>query len=274
MPVIATDRWLHRYLKNKIGLLDYDLRLQKNIFGKNLMTYFSHSWHDQIHQHLLQNGLFLPDSSDEKTIQIMCANRFWEIAETELTQLKHEWNGPDIPVFIFPSNIRNDQLRVDLGGKSGLAHQDKMFLFICGTTSEKDLQALVTHEYNHVCRLNYLNLAEKNIRLLDAMILEGLAELAVLERFKKGFLATWTSLYPIEDAFVQWEKNFKSNLDVKKANTFHNELMYGNDTIPKWMGYNIGFHLVTSFAKKAEIDMNQMLQLPSKTILEESGFPI
>lgn len=273
MPVIATDQWLTYYLKNKIGFFDYDLRLQKNIFGKNLSPYFTHTWQDEIHQHLLQNGLFIPDLTDEKTIQEMRNKNFWEIAAVELGKLRRDWNGPDIPIFIFPSNMKNAELRVDLGGKSGLAHQNKMFLFISGSSSEKDLQVLITHEYNHVCRLNYLNQVEKNISLLDAMILEGLAELSVVGRFDKSFLAKWTSMYPIEDAFMQWEKNFKSNLDVKKARTLHNDLMYGNGTIPKWMGYNLGFHLVTSFAESTEIDMNQMIHVSSKTILEESGFP-
>lgn len=272
MPVIETDQWLNHYLKNKIGSIELDLSLQKDIFGTNLATYFPYVWKDEIHQHLLQNGLFMPNSSDENTIQVMHEKNFWNIAEAELNQLRLDWNGPDIPVFIFPSNIKNDQLRIDLGGKSGLAHQDKVFLFIDSNTSEKDLQTLITHEYNHVCRLNYLNLAEKDIELLDAMILEGLAETAVHKRFGKDFLASWTFIYPLEFALTQWEKKFTSNLRLKKANTLHNDLMYGNALIPKWMGYNIGFHLVSSFAENTTKDMKELLQVPSKTILEKTPF--
>lgn len=272
MQIITTDQWLTYYLKNKIGYFDYDLRLQKNLIGKNLAPYFSHRWQDEIHQHLLQNGLFVPDSSDDKTIQAMCDKNFWGIAEAELDQLKRVWNGPDIPVFIFPLSSKSDQLQVDLGGKSGLAHQDKLFLFVSSCSSKQDLQTLITHEYNHVCRLHYLNQAEKSISLLDSMILEGLAELAVLQRFGKGSLAKWTSIYSLADAFMQWEKNFESNLHVQKENPLSHKLMYGSDTIPKWMGYNLGYHLVTSFAEQVEMDLKQMIHLSSKTILEKSSF--
>ena len=275
MPVIATNQWLNRYLKNKIGLPDYDLSLQKNIFGKNLCPYFTHAGQDQIHQHLMQNGLFLPDPTDYENIITICSKDFWGIAECELNQLKQTWNGPDIPVFIFPSNIKNDQLRVELGGKSGVAHQDKLFLFISSTNSQKELQALIVHEYNHVCRLNYLNQLERSVSLLDAMVLEGLAELAVLNRFGEEFSAKWTSLYSVEEALAQWEKSFKANLHVKKANTRHNVLMYGNDSsIPSWMGYNIGFHLVASAIKNNKLDGDQLFHLPSETILEQSRFSV
>ncbi|ASK61230.1 hypothetical protein CFK37_02975 [Virgibacillus phasianinus] len=271
MPVAPTDQWLGLYLKNKIGLAEYDFTIQRDIFGKKLSSFFSHTW-DEIHQFLLQNGLFIPSSSDEKIIQQMTDKNVWGTAKEELNQLRCDWNGPDIPLFIFPSNQANDELRLDLRGKSGVAKHDKVVLFIGSDTSKQDLQALITHEYNHVCRLNYLNQPEEDITLLDGMILEGLAEVAVLNRLGEGPIAKWTSIYPLEYALEQWEKNAKLNLHVHKKDSFFHDFMYGNNSIPKWMGYNIGFHLVSSFAVNTREDMNKLLHLPAESILEKSAF--
>lgn len=271
MPVIATNQWLKNYLKHRLGFSELDMNIQRDALCANLTSHFSGGTTvNDIHHHLLQNGMFLPSLSDQPMIDTICVKNFWEIVEEELEQLKIEWDGPDIPIFIFPSNTKNEQIRIDFNGRSGLSHHDKIFLFVSTQTTNKELQALFTHEYNHVCRLNYLNQAEESINLLDGMVLEGLAEEAVHNRFGKDSLAKWTSLYPIEYVLEQWKKEFQANLHLKKSNTLHNAFMYGSGRVPKWMGYTIGFHLVSSFAKNTGYDMKEMLHLPSETILGNS----
>src|SRR5690625_6839523 len=45
---------------------------------------------------------------------------------------------PDIPIFIFPSDSRNQELTRHFNGKSGLAFVDKLFLFVSEKNTEKD----------------------------------------------------------------------------------------------------------------------------------------
>src|SRR5699024_2978860 len=105
-----------------------------------------------------------------------------------------KWNGPNIPIFILPSDQHNRKLQRELSGKSGLTFQDKLFLFISEDTSESELKSLFTHEYNHVCRLSQYP-KEEDYTLLDTIILEGLAENAVRERFGDQATANWTRHY-------------------------------------------------------------------------------
>lgn len=272
MPVIATDQWLKDYLNSKSGTMEKDMALQREILCRKLIAYFPNATAYDIHHHLLQNGLFLPSASDQKVIEAMCRKDYWKIIVEELKQLISKWNGPDIPVFIFPSNLKNKQLRVDFNGRSGLAYQDKICLFISSRTSEAELQALLTHEYNHVCRLQYLNKKEEDIQLLDAMVLEGMAEMAVYERLGKKYLAKWTSIYSLAYVLTYWSEWFAPNLDSKKIDMRHNLLMYGDYSIPKWLGYNMGFHLVASFAENKQIELDKILRIPSKVILDGSAF--
>lgn len=272
MPVFATNQWLKNYLNKRLGFTGLDLGIQRDTLCEHLTNYFPGTTTDEVHHHLLQNGLFLPSFSDEKTLNNMYERSFWKVVDVEFKQLKVDWNGPDVPLFIFPSNLDNEQLRVDFNGMNGLAHQDKLFLFVSSQTTDKELQALFTHEYNHVCRLSFLNQEEKHITLLDAMVLEGLAEMSVYERLGEGHLAKWTSLYSLEYALKYWKNEVESNLHLEKRNISHQQFMYGNDTIPHWIGYNIGFHLVASFVENTSYTMNEVLRLPTEKILTDSAF--
>ncbi|ASN07064.1 hypothetical protein CFK40_19615 [Virgibacillus necropolis] len=272
MPVVATNQWLDHYLTKKLGFPDLDMGIQRDTLCPHLTNYYTSITTEEIHQHLLQNGLFPPSISDEKTINKMYERNIWRNVESEFNKLKVDWNGPDVPLFIFPSNLENEQLRIDFNGLAGLAHQNKLFLFVSSQPTDKEIQALLTHEYNHVCRLNYLNQEEKTITLLDAMILEGLAEMAVHERMGKEYLAKWTSMYSLEHALKYWKGEVESNLHLQKGSIRHQQFMYGNDSIPKWMGYNIGFHLVCSFVENTTCTVNQLLRMPTEQILEESAF--
>ncbi|MDI5790224.1 DUF2268 domain-containing putative Zn-dependent protease [Bacillus licheniformis] len=75
-------------------------------------------------------------------------------------------------------------MRVEFGSKSGLAFSDKLFCFI-GRSSRSSISAIMTHEYNHVCRLENMPKEEKKMTLLDTIILEGLAEYAVSNGWEK-----------------------------------------------------------------------------------------
>lgn len=272
MKIFATDQWLKQYQASKTGSQDADFRLQQNLLCTGIRSLFPDAELSDIHLHLLENGLFLPSSTDQKLIEQLCNGSYWKLAEKELDQLKREWNGPAVSIFIFPANLANEQLRIDFQGKSGLAHHDKIFLFISDKTSEAAFWALLTHEYNHVCRLQFLNKNEYEITLLDSMIMEGLAEAAVAKHLSKAYIAPWTTIYSREYARCYWEKWVKGQMNIRKTKLRHQHLMYGDKEIPKWLGYNMGFHLVQSYMENTNSDMYRMLQLPSKEIYSDSMF--
>lgn len=274
MPVIPTDKWLRDYLNSKKDSIEENFNIQRECLCEKLITYFDDATSYDVHYHLLDHGLFLPDPMDTQVIERMIKNNAWVIIGNELEQLKNEWQGPDIPIFMFPSDFRNEQIRFELSGRSGLGYQDKLFMFVSSDTVKLALQALVTHEYNHVCRLNHLNQSEDNLTLLDAIVLEGLAERAVLERLGEDYLANWTSIYSVEVAEKYWERWLKPNLNLRKIDITHDDYLYGNGKIPKWIGYNVGYHLVSSYVKSERKSIDEVLSIPTKEILEGSDFSI
>ena len=60
-----------------------------------------------------------------------------------------------------------------------------IFLFVCGRNSVEELKVLLAHEYHHICRLHQIETKETEYTLLDTMIMEGLAEQAVTERYSE-----------------------------------------------------------------------------------------
>ncbi|MGY0694885.1 DUF2268 domain-containing protein [Virgibacillus sp. FSP13] len=274
MAVMDTRKWLKEYLRNKGSSRVNNLEHQRKCIIEKLVSYFPGSSSSAIHDHLLQHGLFLPNGQDEDIINSLNNDNPWKIAREELVRLAKEWGGPNIPVFIFPSDSNNRQLKRDFNGLSGVSHQDKVFLFVSGSTSQKELQAIITHEYNHVCRLYYLDKKEKDMELLDSIVLEGLAEMAVQERLGTDHLAKWTSIHPIDSALNYWRKWLKPNIKLSKADPRHNELLYGGGFVPKWLGYNAGYHLVSSFIKNKQMHIKETLHLPAEAIVEGSDFPV
>ena len=63
-----------------------------------------------------------------------------------------------------------------------------IFLFVCGRNSLEELKALLAHEYHHICRLHQIETKETEYTLLDTMIMEGLAEQAVTERYTEKIM--------------------------------------------------------------------------------------
>lgn len=101
----------------------------------------------------------------------------------EYEKLKSWLKGPDVPIFILLSDSYNRTVQEEYNGKAGLSMRHVIFLFVCGRNSVEELKALLTHEYHHICRLHQIETKETEYTLLDTMIMEGLAEQAVYERY-------------------------------------------------------------------------------------------
>ena len=186
-------------------------------------------------------------------------NHVWEIVQNEAQILQEMWKGPDVPIFIFPSDISNETMKLEFNGKSGLSFKDKLFLFISEENDEAEIRSLLTHEYNHVCRLTYYPKHEDDYTLLDTIILEGLAENAVRERFGEEFLSSWTSLYTDKELLKMWEKLIVPNRSILKTDPKLHELLYGSPLYPYMAGYAVGYFLVKKYMKINQFTSKDLL---------------
>lgn len=252
MSVIDTDKWL---------LEAYDQPIK---ICENLRELFGGASASEIYDYLLQYGMYDPLTVEKNRILKLQKNNVWRMVQNEAKILQRLWEGPDIPIFIFPSDTSNEIMNIEFNGKSGLSFKDKLFLFISEKNNEAEIRSLLTHEYNHVCRLTYYPKQEDNYTLFDTIILEGLAENAVRERVGKDFLSSWTTLYKDKELLKMWQKLIVPNLTILKTDPKYYELLYGSSLYPKMAGYSVGYFLVDTFMK---INL-----LPSKDLLSIEPF--
>ncbi|MUK90415.1 Zn-dependent protease [Ornithinibacillus sp. L9] len=257
MSVIETDQWL---------LNDYEDPLK---LCERIEDYFSGASASEIYQHLAINGMYRrPSKHGEEIVQGLQDKRFWDIIKWEERKLQKKWNGPDIPILILPSDTTNRTMNAEYNGKSGLAFNDKLFLFLSEDNSVKEIQALFTHEYNHVCRLSVYSKPEEDYVLLDTIILEGLAENAVRERLGEDYTANWTSYYTEDEAEKIWKQIIYPHKDLPKNHRKHPELLYGLKFQPRMAGYCVGYHLVNKYLTKTELRCKDLLGKSSEEIAQ------
>lgn len=235
MSVMRTDQWLLEAYDNPIEICE------------KLRGLFDGAYASEIYDYLLLHGMYTPLTNEKERIIKLQGNHVWGIVQNEAQSLQKLWKGPEIPIFIFPSDTSSEIMKTEFNGKSGLAFKDKLFLFISEQNSEAEIRALLTHEYNHVCRLTYFPKNEDDYTLLDTIILEGLAENAVCERFGEEFLSSWTSFYTDKKLLNMWEKLIIPNCSILKTDPKHQELLYGSPLYPKMAGYSVGYFLVKKY---------------------------
>jgi len=263
MSVISTDDWLHEFKTSQELTRSRDVEeLQSTILCSRLLEHFKGGTPQQIQYELQQQGLFR--AHEHINMKKLQERHSWEIVQEEFFYLKKKWSGPDIPIYIFP--LTQEQ---NLTNKNGVAYPDALFLLI-GELEKQELKALFAHEYNHVCRLQYLNKSLKEVTLLDSLILEGLAECAVEELYGAKWLAPWLSKYSSAKMIAIWQSYFLPNLNVKGLDN-HVEFLYGGK-LPPWIGYCIGYEIVKTY--RQQHSSHKLLKKSSKNILKGSAFPL
>ncbi|MBY8912501.1 DUF2268 domain-containing protein [Bacillus sp. YC2] len=217
----------------------------------------------------LQNhGMFRNMKDGSFTINQLKEKGCFSHVQKEEKNLKEKWNGPDVPIIVLPVDERNRRLRLEFGSKSGLAFRDKMFLFLSSDSSNSAVSAIMTHEYNHVCRLEHVTKDENDITLLDTIMMEGLAEYAVYERFGSSLTAEWTSYYTPEQLQFLFEKRIKPNLRLTRDSRQFSQLLFGKGYVPSMLGYAVGFNIVKKYLTDNNKTVEEALSIPSKTFLE------
>ena len=258
MTVVRTDNWI------------VESSGDPSIVCKHLTDFFPSASVAEIHYHLTKFGMYMSAKQGRDLSKKLSVNNVWDIAANEIKKLRSEWNGPSVPVFIFPSDSDNKQLMREFNGKSGLAYADKLFLFISPHNTATEIRAILTHEYNHVCRLNKFPKREEDCTLLDTIILEGLAEMAVAERFGKDFTSSWTSLYSDRQLARFWKEFVYPNRNKIKESNIHEAVLYGLRRYPHMVGYAVGYYVVRNFLKGTDLHTGDLFKLPSKEIAQLS----
>ncbi|WP_042145221.1 DUF2268 domain-containing protein [Paucisalibacillus sp. EB02] len=255
MPVYQTDKWL-----------DKSYHSPEHIFRK-LTKYFYQGNVKEVKNLLINHGMYhRPEQDGELLLKTLRKKNVWEIITKEELKLKQEWNGKNIPIFILPSDTYNRKIREHYRGKSGLAFRDKLFLFLSTECTEKEIKALFAHEYNHCCRLVHDPTKEKDYTLLNVIILEGLAENAVRERFGTSLLAPWTSYYNEDELQNMWKHVVFPHKDLSKSNRNANNILYGKNFYPNMAGYAVGYYLVQRYMQKTGKSSKELLEIPAEEI--------
>lgn len=261
MGVVQTDKWLIDLWNKPITMCEL------------LIDYFSDIPDvsaAEIYQYLTMHGMYQQPFKDvEKQIAILLNKNTWKIINEETQELRKLWDGPNIPVFIFPSDRSNTELKKRFNGKAGLSFHDKLFLFISGDHSTTEIKALLTHEYHHVCRLAKLNKKVEDYNLLDSIILEGLAEHAVAERFGAKYRAGWTAYYSDKELESMWQHLVLPSIHLPKAYREHDAILYGQDRYPEMAGYCVGYYLVRKYMERNSLSSKDLLSIPSLAIAKQ-----
>lgn len=207
--------------------------------------------------------MYKPSRKTKEVYTSLVKEDVWAKCDKFFKKYKKLWNGPDIPIYIFPfnqSNRGNDN-------KSGLSFTDMLFLFIGDIEDEKELEALFIHEYHHVCRIHYQKKAIDDYSLLDSIIIEGLAEHSVKMHCGEKYNADWCHKYKEEELEEYWSKYLKDNLDVNKSDYVHDALLFGLGKYPDMLGYCYGFYLITKFKKQKSFSEKAYFNLESEKFL-------
>ncbi|RBW67486.1 DUF2268 domain-containing protein [Bacillus taeanensis] len=279
MPILATNRWLHKFIKtcNKNSFISpYSIQLQTLCVP--LKRYFPTYTSQEVHAHLLKNGLFNPENwmDIQSVVKEMEKKNIWGFVNKQYQLLKKEWNGPEASIFIFPIKQNHSFLNEKRNNRNGMAFRGKMFLFVSPDVRLEELKALLAHEYNHICRLHLLNRDDQKTPLKDSLIIEGLGEYAVKSLYGKRLLGRAARLYTLDEALELWNDQFISNLNLLGKEK-HNPFLYGDRDrfLPPWIGYYIGYQIVNTFQKKnGPYPMNELLLKSADELIQGSKFAL
>ncbi|MBM4764244.1 hypothetical protein GNT69_18430 [Bacillus sp. B15-48] len=221
-----------------------------------------------IYQYLSGFGMYRPNRQSYFFYEEMKNQNIWDKVAKYFHFYRKKWGGPNIPVYLFPlSSVGGFRRREEVAVKSGVSFKDKMFLFIGPVNDEKEIEALFVHEYHHVCRMNRQDKSLKDYTLLDSIVMEGLAENAVKEFCGEQYVAKWSTHYSAEDLEKNWTRHIKENLQCKKHNKIHDEILFGHKGYPPMIGYALGYERVSQYRKKHKISIEESFRIPAEKLI-------
>jgi uncharacterized protein YjaZ len=237
-----------------------------------LLDEFGEQEPEPIYGYLARFGMYRPDRVNYRVYEEMAGEGAWEAAGGLLKKYRKKWNGPDIPVYIFPVNRSGSRARRTDTVKSGVSFPDKMFLFFEHAKDEKELESLFVHEYHHVCRIRAQQKKLQAYTLLDSMVLEGMAEYMVERSCGKEYLAAWCSRYSEKELGSWWEKYLKEQLEITKKEPVHDQLLFGKGRYPDLLGYAAGYKIVKQYFEKNNFSTKVSFNLKAETFGTQMKF--
>lgn len=249
MSVEKTNEWLEDHFMNPTKICrDYIIPTKKDEANK-------------LYNYLLSFGMYRPNRSAKEKFVGLKKEEIWSKVAAIYESYQKKWNGPDIPIYIFPiSNSRNN--------KSGVSFENKIFLFIDRIKDDKELEALIIHEYHHVCRMNKLDKPLQDYTLLDSMVMEGLAEYAVTKYCGNSYNAKWLTYYTKEEIKQYWKRYLVQNIDIKRTEKLHDALLFGKGFIPVLLGYAAGYYLIMNRKGRRDFSIQETFSLQAKEIAD------
>ncbi|RLQ97200.1 DUF2268 domain-containing protein [Falsibacillus albus] len=258
MGVLQTDKWLDDQFFEPTAILK---KIDENL-NKEQAFY----------KYLKQFGMYQPNRRTKETFEQLKEANAWKKIDRYYKKYKKFWNGPAVKIAIFPIDTGNRRLMRQTRGRAGITFHEIMYLFLSPQDDEKEWESLFIHEYHHAVRLNHFKKEMTEYTLLDSLLLEGLAEHAVLECCGEKYLGPWCDAIEEPQLDSYWEKWFSSKLDVKKKEAIHDDLLFGKRNLPNLLGYSMGFYIVKVYKKKHDISTVSMIDLPPKKLLLKKFF--
>lgn len=266
MAIIETDKLLQHYVK----LNQFTFEAQNKTIIQPLANYFNDQDPLTIQLLLLNHGLFQAAQTNAKQIETVVKTDVWRLINHHFDQLRREWQGPELDIFIFPADLSNTKLTEEFNGVSGLSFSDKIFLFIDHRATEQVIAALLAHEYSHAFRLNKVHHNKEILPLRDTIVLEGIAEAITTEKFGITLLPSFDQQN--HEANKLWHKWIKPNLSLQSNHPLHHHIMYGNEQIPHLTGYQMGIYIVKQWKSKHQTSLVDLLYKSSDTFFQDLKF--
>ncbi|QGH36601.1 hypothetical protein GI584_22215 [Gracilibacillus salitolerans] len=269
MTIYATDKWIKKFTDKKDDKDRSELHLlHQSIICEPLTKFFEGIPSEAIQEHLLRHGLFSSNLNKEDAQKWIQQNYLSKVNNI-YKKCKNAWNGPEPDIFIFPSNEEIRELKEWYNSNAGLSYPDKLFLFLQKNASNREIVALFLHEYSHICRLHHFPKKEMEYTLLDAIILEGIAEWIV--RKKVGAAYGNKRIERVTDEILEdlWKKWIAPLQHLKRDHPKHDMIMYGLNGVPKNIGYIIGYNIIQRYMEKQKDSITTLLQTPNHQILAE-----
>ena len=253
MGIERTEEWLGSYFFDPLKICS------------QLRTPFKEKSESEIYQYLLSFGMYRPTRMTEEIYHELIKLDIWKRAEKILARYQKMWIGPDVPVYIFPFGQKRYPISKMQGGVS---FKDGMFLFLSSFhKEEKALEALIVHEYHHVCRLNKLRKPIQDYTLLDSIVMEGFAEYAVTKYCGEDYQSNWVSCYNDEELNYYWEKDVKKHLKSTRIDPIHDAILFGKGRYPHLLGYALGYWLIENAGKKRCYSIHDTFSIKSEELL-------
>jgi uncharacterized protein YjaZ len=180
---------------------------------------------------------------------------------------------PDVfKILLFPLSSSWEYVMKHLDGTWGVTFPSCIVLAAHPKGQLERLLRTLHHEANHSIRLKYI---EDDHSFLDRIIMEGLAEVYVDEKFPQEPSSQYVSAADELTArsWIPQLKDFWLKSEVRFEQ--YKDFLYGSDqkAIPQWLGYSVGHKIVKSFRlKNQQVPWSQLIQIPARQIWDESGF--